>query len=56
MGIEISLVGNIHLVVKSFVEYVESVLLGVLIKLEVIIKKLLIGYVEVIEIKLNVPT
>ena len=56
MVIEISLVGNILLVVKSFVEYVERDLLDVLTKLEVTEKKLLIGYVEVIEIKLNVLT
>ncbi len=54
MGIEISLVGNIHLVVKSFVEYVENDLLDVLTKSEVMVKKLPIGYVEVIEIKLSV--
>ena len=55
MVIEISLVGNILLVVKSFVGYVERDLSDDLIKLEVMEKKLLIGYVEVIEIKLNVP-
>ncbi len=56
MEIEISLVVNMLLVVKSFVEYVERDLSDVLTKLEVIEKKLLIGYVEVIEIKLIVPT
>ena len=53
MEIEISLVVNMLLVVKYFVEYVEKDLSDVLIKLEVMEKKLLIGYVEVIEIKLN---
>ena len=55
MEIEISLVENMLLVVKSFVRYVERDLSDVLTKSEVAVKKLLIGYVEVIEIKLNVP-
>ncbi len=54
MAIEISLVGSIHLVVKSFVGYVVSDLSDVPIKSEVMKKKLIIGYVEIIEIKLNV--
>lgn len=54
MVIEINLVESIHLVVKSFVGYVERDSLGVLIKSKVMVKKLLIGYVEVIETKLNV--
>lgn len=54
MEIETSLAENIHLVVKSIVVFVESDLSDVLTKSEVMEKKLLIGYVEVIEIKLNV--
>ena len=56
MVTEISLVENMLLVVKSFVEYVERDLLGVLIKSKVMEKKLLIGFVEVIVIKLIVLT
>jgi len=56
MGIEINLVVNMLLVVRSFVEYVARDLSDVLIKLEVIEQKLLIGFVVVIEIKLSVPT
>ena len=54
MEIETSLAENIHLVVKSIVVFVESDLSDILTKSEVMEKKLLIGYVEVIEIKLNV--
>lgn len=56
MEIEISLIVNMLSVTKLFVEYVANDLLDTLIKFNVIEKKLLIGFVEVTEIKLIVLT